>query len=187
MKKKIGVFFDRDGLINQAPPAERRYVTRPEEFHLNPGTPEAIRFLNEHQVPVGVITNQKGISLGRYSVEDLNRIHHKMNEDLAAYGAHVDDIQYCPHQESDACTCRKPLPGMLFAGAKALGVDLDVSWMVGDQPRDLEAGKAAGCFTLGVGEAAFPPYITDHSIHSPQELPAWFSTHFPFQKADKLA
>lgn len=182
MPGRTGVFFDRDGLINEPPPPERRYVTRPEEFHLLPGIAEAIRHLNHCGIPVGVVTNQKGIALGRYSLEDLDAIHNHMHRLLSDLGARVDDIQFCPHQESDACSCRKPLPGMILAGAARLGVDPSASWMIGDQPRDLIAGRAAGCRTLGVGEAPFPPEVTDETLTSTSGLPAWFCTHFPFQK-----
>jgi len=177
-----GIFFDRDGVINHPPPPERRYVTRPEEFHLLPGTAEAIRFCNQQGIPVGVITNQKGIALGRYSVGDLELIHARMRELLQAEGATVQDIQFCPHQESDECSCRKPLPGMLIEGARRLQVDLSRSWMIGDQPRDLVAGRAAGCYTLGVGSAAFPEDCTDVTLKNTTQLASWFNEHFPFQK-----
>jgi D-glycero-D-manno-heptose 1,7-bisphosphate phosphatase len=187
MKKPAAVFFDRDGLINQPPPPERRYVTCPEQFHLMPGTARAIQILNHHHIPVAVVTNQKGIALGLYTPEDLARIHARMKELLAAEGAHIDDLQFCPHQESDACSCRKPLPGLLLQAAQALGVDPSDCWMIGDQPRDLEAGRAAGCRTVGVGEADFPPEVTDVVLSSTTEIPVWFSKHFPFQSRDELA
>jgi D-glycero-D-manno-heptose 1,7-bisphosphate phosphatase len=183
MFQATGVFLDRDGLINHPPPPERRYVTRPEEFRLMPGIAESIRYLNQAGVPVGVVTNQKGIAIGRYTEEDLAEIHERMNALLREEGAVINDLQYCPHQELDYCACRKPLPGMILTGAEALGVDPAQCWMVGDQPRDLVAGRAAGCLTLGVGEADFPAEITDDSLHSTRELPAWFAKHFPFQKA----
>jgi len=182
MEQRPGVFFDRDGLINVPPPPERRYVTRPDEFHLMPGTAEAIHHLNQVSIPVGVVTNQKGIALGRYTEQALEEIHERMRALLAEKGAHIDDVQYCPHQESDGCNCRKPLPGMILAGAEALEVDPSVSWMIGDQPRDLVAGRAAGCSTLGVGSADFPTGVTDARLETTLELPSWFTEHFPFQR-----
>ena len=63
--------------------------------------------------------------------------------------------EFCPYhpdgsveryaQESDL---RKPRPGMLLRAAEALGLDLFRSWMIGDAPRDVEAGKAAGLRTI---------------------------------------
>ena len=39
---------------------------------------------------------------------------------------------------------RKPAPGMLTRAATDLGLDLSTSWLVGDAPRDVDAGRAAG-------------------------------------------
>ena len=186
MPERTGVFFDRDGIINRSPPADLRYVTRPDEFHLLPGTPRAIRQLNQAGIPVGVVTNQKGISLGRYSLRDLDEIHVHMRALLAEQGAVVDHIEFCPHQESDHCSCRKPLPGMILSAARILDVDPASSWMVGDQLRDLVAGKAAGCRTLGVGLEGIPSETADALVGHTGELPAWFAQHFPFQKAEDL-
>ena len=186
MKGKTGIFLDRDGLINQPPPEEVRYVTRPEDFHLMPGIAKAIRHANLVGIPVGVVTNQKGIALGRYTIPDLHRIHDRMKELLAREGAEVQDIQFCPCSEEDQCQCRKPLPGMIFASARNLGVDPSASWMIGDQPRDLMAGRAAGCSTLGVGSADFPEECTDQTLSSTAELPTWFAEHFPFQNSAEL-
>lgn len=187
MRIPAAVFFDRDGVINQPPPPERRYVTSPEEFHLMPGTAGAIRVLNLNAVPVGVVTNQKGVALGRYTEKDLEAVHARMRDLLAAEGARVDTVVFCPHQESDACSCRKPLPGMILKAAETLGVDPHACWMVGDQPRDLQAGRAAGCSTLGVGDADFPEELTDVRLASTGELPAWFTEYFPFQIPKELA
>ncbi len=37
---------------------------------------------------------------------------------------------------------------MLYAAAADLDLDLTRSWLVGDQQRDVEAGRAAGCSTV---------------------------------------
>ncbi|MFM9994904.1 MAG: D-glycero-alpha-D-manno-heptose-1,7-bisphosphate 7-phosphatase [Phycisphaerales bacterium] len=51
---------------------------------------------------------------------------------------------------------RKPRAGMITTAAREFGVDLARSWMVGDAPRDVEAGIAAGisaerCLRIGEG------------------------------------
>lgn len=186
MSLPAAVFLDRDGLINQPPPPERRYVTCPEEFHLMPGIAAAIRYLNERRISVGVVTNQKGVALGRYSLEDVEAVHARMRDLLAAEGSHVDTVRFCPHQESDGCDCRKPLPGLILSAAQDLQADPAACWMIGDQPRDLVAGRAAGCRTLGVGTADFPPEVTDARLQSTGELLSWFTAHFPFQKQAEL-
>jgi HAD superfamily hydrolase (TIGR01662 family) len=67
-------------------------------------------------------------------------------------------LYYCPHyvggkvaEYAIACDCRKPKPGLLLRAARELGLDLKQSWMVGDRPADVGAGRAAGCRTIRVG------------------------------------
>ena len=44
----------------------------------------------------------------------------------------------------------KPDPGGVRDVAARLGVAVTSAWMIGDGPQDIEAGRAAGCFTVGV-------------------------------------
>jgi hypothetical protein len=88
----------------------------------------------------------------------LERIHDRLREMLAAKGASLDAIYYCPYhpegtvpeyrQDSD---WQKPKPGMLLAAAQEMDIDLSQSWMVGDNDRDVEAGRSAGCKTILIG------------------------------------
>ncbi|MCK4786559.1 MAG: HAD hydrolase-like protein, partial [Desulfobacteraceae bacterium] len=43
------------------------------------------------------------------------------------------------------CDCRKPKPGMLLDLSKKWGIDLKKSFLIGDNWKDIEAGRAAGC------------------------------------------
>lgn len=173
--------MDRDGVINRPPPPEERYITRPGDFLLQPGIAEAIRLFNERNLPVAVVTNQKAVAIGRLTPEVLNRIHDRMRELLAQEGASLQTVHYCPHRESDRCECRKPRPGMLRAAAGELNINPRHSWMIGDQARDLEAGRAMGCKTLLIGSATVPASLVD--IHLPEtgDLPAWIQENFPIE------
>jgi phosphoglycolate phosphatase-like HAD superfamily hydrolase len=48
---------------------------------------------------------------------------------------------------------------MLHAAREDLGLDLEQSWLVGDQPRDVAAGHAAGCATILI--SADPAAVVD--------------------------
>ncbi len=101
------VFLDRDGVINKKAPGEG-YITRAEDFEFLPRTAEAIALLNRAGFLVIVVTNQRGIARRLYSQSDLAQIHDKMKNDLAAAGARLDAIYFCPHDKEPRCTCRKP-------------------------------------------------------------------------------
>jgi heptosyltransferase-2 len=138
------VFLDRDGTINR----DTGYVSRPEQFELIPGVARAIGRLNRAKIPVVVVTNQSGIERGFYSRDDLEQIHRRLVALLAAEGAHVDAIYFCPHApDRRFCRCRKPAAGMLLRAVEdfsAARIDLSRSYVVGDKELDLFLGKAAG-------------------------------------------
>jgi D-glycero-D-manno-heptose 1,7-bisphosphate phosphatase len=67
-----------------------------------------------------------------------------MDELLSAWGVRIDDYSICTHRPEDGCECRKPKPELLKSAAKRLNLDLSRSYMVGDKPVDLLAGKNAG-------------------------------------------
>lgn len=150
-KQKKFVFLDRDGTINVRPP-KACYVERPEEFIWIPGAIEAIKRLNEAGYLVILISNQPGIARGRLPEKMLQSIHHKMISDLAAAGAHIDKIYYCPHNWDEECECRKPKPGMLYQAQKDFSLNLRTGYLIGDDERDIEAGDAAGCHSILVDD-----------------------------------
>lgn len=135
------VLLDRDGVINQNNPDQ---IRNPEAWLPIDGSLEAITKLNQHGYRVVVISNQSGISLGLFTVDDLHAIHQKMHDALSKLGGHIDAVLYCPHSNTDECSCRKPKPGMLHDITKRLGVDLVNVPVVGDSLRDLQAAMAVG-------------------------------------------
>ncbi len=144
--KPAAAFLDRDGTINVKAP-EGEYVETPGEVVLLPGAAEAVRMLNEAGVPVFVVTNQRGIALGRMTEEDLAAVHARLAELLAAEGARVDAWYHCPHDRGE-CDCRKPGTAMLERAAREHGVELARSVMIGDAESDVEAGRRVGARTV---------------------------------------
>jgi D-glycero-D-manno-heptose 1,7-bisphosphate phosphatase len=164
-------FLDRDGTINVKAGGKGNYVERPEQLVLLAGAAPAVRRLNDAGLKVIVITNQRGIALGRMTHEDLDRVHARMSELLASEaGAHVDDIFYCPH-EIDACDCRKPDVG-LFLQAKERWpeIDLAASAMVGDSENDVIAGRSLGMTSIWLGtDAPDLAAAVDQLLESPSQ------------------
>jgi D-glycero-D-manno-heptose 1,7-bisphosphate phosphatase len=133
------VFLDRDGILNEKMP-EHRYVTRWDEFRVLPGVPESLRRLNDAGLRVVVVSNQRGIAKGLYTAADLEAMHAKFQRLLDLNSARVDAFFICPH-ETDACNCRKPLPGLFEqAVARFPEITAATSVMIGDSPTDIEFG-----------------------------------------------
>ena len=119
------------------------------------GAAAAIRRLNDAGVLVVVVTNQRGISLGRMTEDGLRDVHARVGALLAAQaGAHVDAFLHCPHNDGD-CDCRKPQPGLLREAVRRFPeIDLDASVLIGDAPSDAAAGEGFGVSSLQLGRDA---------------------------------
>jgi len=133
------IVLDRDGVINAD---SDNFIRSVEQWQPLPGSIEAMAKLFHAGFKLAVATNQSGIARGYYSLQTLHDMHAKMQSLLAAHGAKVDCIQYCPHGPDAGCECRKPLPGLL----QKIGAELNLSVagcdMVGDSLRDLQAAEA---------------------------------------------
>jgi len=167
MNSYKAAFLDRDGVINRKAP-EGKYVTRWEEMIFLPGVALAILTLRRAGFRIIVISNQRCVAKGLLTADDLDVLHRRMCETLAAEGAIIDAAYYCPHETHTQCTCRKPAPGLLLEAAANHQIDLKASWMIGDSGSDIEAGRGAGCKTAllqdGEGTPGVPADLVATSL-----------------------
>jgi D-glycero-D-manno-heptose 1,7-bisphosphate phosphatase len=143
--------MDRDGTVCD----EVGYVNHVSRIRLLPRSAAAIRRAREAGFKTVVVTNQAGVARGYFAEDLVHRVHDRVRDMLAAEGATVDAIYYCPHHPDAGdgpyrkdCDCRKPRPGMLFRARDEVGIDLARSYMVGDSMRDIEAGRTVGATTV---------------------------------------
>lgn len=139
------VFLDRDGTLNRAVVRDGRPYppAGPDDFEVLAGVAEGLDRLRAAGFVLIVVTNQPDVAKGTLSVATLDAIHARLRAQLS-----VHDVRVCLHDDSAACRCRKPNPGMLIEAARAHHVDLGGSYMIGDRWRDVEAGRRAGCRTV---------------------------------------
>ena len=91
----------------------------------------------------------------------------------------LDEFRVCDHDDPDECACRKPRPGLLLEAARAAGLDLAASFMVGDRWRDIAAGQQAGCQCLFV-DYQYPerqPALPFIRVRSLAEAAEWILSH----------
>lgn len=166
------VFLDRDGTINESPP-EGEYLASPSEVALIAGAAAAIGRLNEHGTKVVVVTNQRGIALGRMTEDDYAAVAERVAVELDAAGARLDAVFHCPHH-ADSCDCRKPGPGMFERAAREVpGAMLEGAAMVGDSALDVEAGNRLGLTTVRLGPTAAGEPRADHEATDLTAAVAW--------------
>jgi histidinol-phosphate phosphatase family protein len=137
------VYVDRDGTVNP----DLRYLKDAERLEVFRGVAEAVRLLHQHGYLVVCVTNQSGIERGFYSVEDVERIHLRVNEILRAEAAYIDAFYYCPHAPESGCRCRKPGTELFERAERELGIVRPGSAIIGDRGLDIEAGDRLGLLT----------------------------------------
>ena len=148
------VFLDRDNTLI----ANDGDLGDPDLVRIVPGVPAGLLALRKAGFRLVVVTNQAGVARGRFTEADVDAVHQRIaslvEEETGSDGV-IDRFYYCPyHPEATKPeyrrdhSWRKPHPGMLMQAARDMGLDLSRSWLIGDQLRDMRAGKAAGCRTV---------------------------------------
>src|SRR5690348_3816124 len=172
--KRPAVFFDRDNTLI----ASDGYLGDPAQVRLIEGAASAIARARELGYATGIVSNQSGVARGMFSADAVHAVNSKLDDLLRAENplAVIDRHEYCTfhpaatveeyRKDSDL---RKPGPGMIHAAAEALALDLSRSWLIGDAPRDVEAGKSAGCRTILFKDPSLPasPAAAEESSATP--------------------
>ncbi|MBI2024341.1 HAD-IIIA family hydrolase [Candidatus Giovannonibacteria bacterium] len=136
------IFLDRDGTINVRPP-KAEYVKNWDEFKFLPGAIDGMKLLAEKNFEIYIITNQAGVARGFMKKNDLDDIHAKFHEELQNNGVKISGIYSCMHDWNEGCDCRKPKAGLFFKAALENKINLCKAFFIGDDERDLVAGKEA--------------------------------------------
>jgi D-sedoheptulose 7-phosphate isomerase len=171
-RPRPAVFLDRDGVINRTVLRDGKPFSPSslEELELLPEVASSLRDLKARGFPLIVITNQPDVARGIQTRATVESMHQALSSSLP-----IDDIFVCYHDNADHCSCRKPLPGLLFEAQRKHNIDLSRSFFVGDRWRDIDAGHAAGCKTAFIDydyderKPAQPPEATVHSLREAAE------------------
>lgn len=151
--KRPAIFFDRDNTLI----ACDGYLGDPSQVVLVDGAAAAVARARQLGFATVVVSNQSGVARGMFDEEAVHAVNAKLDMLLLAShpGAVIDRHSFCPYhpegtveQYRHDSQLRKPKPGMILEAARTLALDLSRSWVIGDAPRDIEAGVAAGCRTI---------------------------------------
>ncbi len=167
MKKAF--FLDRDGTIN----VDYNFVHTPEEWTWCEGAVEAIRWMKRRNFKVIIVTNQSGIARGRYTEQDVNKLHKWVDDELNKQGLYIDDwyiAPWHPKHDNEPYTYdpndRKPGTGMFEKAAEKHSLNFKESYMAGDKISDLKPAIELGMH---------PFFI--RSRHEPSQDKSWLKKH----------
>ena len=159
MPKNKALFFDRDGVINK----DVGHVWEQEKIEFMPGVFDFCRHAKALGYLIIVVTNQSGIARGLFGKPEVYELMRWMGERFMAENCPWTAYYFCPHHPEfgnarykQECECRKPKPGMILQAAKEWDIDLTESILIGDNDRDIEAGRAAGVGRNELFSGAWP-------------------------------
>lgn len=147
------LFLDRDGVLNELVYYESsnewespRTVT---DLVMLDGITEPLQRFVDAGWLLFIITNQPSYAKGKTTMQNLHEVHDAVVRELAV---RITRSYLCFHHPQSivpelrvVCDCRKPGPQFLRDAARDFDVDLNASWMIGDQDSDLACGRAASC------------------------------------------
>ena len=146
MKLKAA-FFDRDGVLN----VDKSYLYKIEDLEWIDGAKEALAYLTQQGYTVFVVTNQSGIARGYYTVDDMNKLHNYMEQQVAAEGGKIEKFYYCPHlpegkiaEYAVECDCRKPKPGLILRSFEEYDIDKDAAFLIGAEAAGIKGYLFSG-------------------------------------------
>jgi len=152
------VFLDRDNtlIVNDGDLGD------PSAVALKSGVGGGLRRLRRAGFRLVIVTNQGGVARGVFTEDDVDAVHQRIAslvDEAAGAPGLIDRFYFCPYHPEAVLAdyrrdhpWRKPNPGMLLQAADDMDLDLTACWMVGDQARDVTAGRMAGCRTVLVND-----------------------------------
>lgn len=149
--KQPALFLDRDGVVN----IDTGYTHRQDQFEFIAGIFELVAKATGYGYKTFIVTNQAGIGRGYYTEQEFWILMDWVSQQFSEAGGSIEKVYFCPHhpehgigQYHQACTCRKPAPGMLLKAGHDYAIDFSNSIFLGDKKTDMDAGRAAGVGTL---------------------------------------
>lgn len=153
------LFLDRDGVINHETVGE--YITAWKDFRFYDGVKEALKIFASVFGRIIIITNQRGVSKGLMTEQDLLDIHHNMVKAIETAGGRIDKIYYCLDMHNDSPN-RKPNPGMGYEARRDFPeIDFAKTLMIGNTMGDMQFGKNLGTQTIFIPSNRTPPRLPD--------------------------
>lgn len=133
------IIFDRDGTLIK----DRGYISSTSDVRFYNIDFNLMRKLNRHFL-FFIVSNQSGISKGLISTSDVESVNSYINSHFIKNNIKFSEIYYCSHQDSDRCSCKKPLPGFLDLVKEKYNIDFSASYVIGDHPSDIQFARSRG-------------------------------------------
>lgn len=137
------IFFDRDGVLIE----DVHHLVSEDQIKPSLGAFEAVKKVNKAGFYAVVVSNQSVVARGLISADKLMKIDRAIRAIFKKNGAIIDKSYYCPHHPdfTPKCRCRKPEIGLFKLAKRELNLDMNDTYVIGDQETDMLTSRNAGC------------------------------------------
>jgi len=132
--KKRTILLDRDGTIND----DEGYVHNVFDFKFTNQFKKILPLLARFEGNICLITNQGGVSLGKFSQKESESFTSYVISEMRKLGIEVCMAVACYHHDVDNCPNRKPKPGMVQFVLNEVGVSFHRCIYLGNETKDSE-------------------------------------------------
>jgi len=151
--QQSALFIDRDNTIVRCPPGQ--YVLSTRDIELLDLNIRYISDIAKHYDFVVCVTNQPQVAMGLLTLAELALINSSIAIKCSAFDLQISSFYCCPHHPHDGypdeipelktrCSCRKPMPGLVYQASIERNIDLSTSMFIGDSQRDELLAQAIG-------------------------------------------
>jgi D-glycero-D-manno-heptose 1,7-bisphosphate phosphatase len=96
MRNKKAIILDRDGFLIE----DKNYSYKLEDMEVLTGVIEGLKLLKTKFL-LFIVTNQSGIGLSFYTVNDFLKCNNHLISKLQLEGIRIEKTYYCPHLRED--------------------------------------------------------------------------------------
>lgn len=142
-KLKQAIFFDRDGVLINAPVicGKPKSIQTIKELKFCPEIIKICKYYKKYFYLI-MVTNQPDFTRKVNTKKNINEINSYIKKKL-----NLDDVYTC-YSDNDKDKDRKPNIGMLQKAKKKYQINFKKSYIVGDRWRDIGAGNKANCSSI---------------------------------------
>ena len=140
-------FLDREGVFNY----DFGYIHAPTKTKWKKNIFDAVKFLNDNNYRVIIITNQAGVANGHYSLQDFVNYTKWFHNKFLNKGSFIDEIYFSPFHSEDKIkifkkktNLIKPGNGMILNALKDWEINKNKSFLIGDKKTVIIAGRKSG-------------------------------------------
>ena len=146
--------LERDGIVGRPVAGQ---LTGHQDWHVLPDAASGIARLNLSGWHVVLVAHQPGLGRGLYDCAALNDYHRQMYKELAAVGAKVDAVFFCPHAPEDHCECVAGQAQLLRQIVERFNTEASKVALVASSAPLLQAGQQMGASLHQVASADAAP------------------------------